>query len=243
MASACGWYEGKFYARAHATAIKVFPVVHLYNLLYSRNVNNLDFILLGMLRTAASGYELKQEFEMSIRHFWAAELSQIYIALKKLERKRLLRSVVAPGKKGPNRRIYRTTALGHAALRQWLSGEPIVADERFPYIGQIYFMDELGSSAKTADFIRRYRARIDDVAATMDALERRWRAEDPRYPDRLPAHDFHVHLTLRLAIAIAHAKLGWCEETLRSLAARPEKDIPEKHRPVAARPKRKRGQP
>lgn len=214
----------------------------IYIICYIVNhVNSLDFILLGMLRTAASGYELKREFEMSIRHFWAAELSQIYVALKKLERKRLLRSVVAPGKKGPNRRIYKTTARGHAALRQWLAGEPIIADERFPYIGQIYFMDELGSSAKTADFIRRYRALIDNVAATMNALERRWRAEDPRYPDRLPAHDFHVHLTLRLAIAITHAKLGWCDESLRSLAARPEKDFSEKHRPTGAR--RKRSQP
>lgn len=183
-------------------------------------MNHLDHILLGMLRTPASGYDLKQEFEMSIRHFWTAELSQIYPALKKLERKRLLRSSPAPRAKGPPRRLYQTTSQGHAVLRDWLSQEPIIADERFPYIAQLYFMDELDDPRQTARFIEAYRTRIEALRVKLTGLERLWRQQDPRYPNELPAHDFHVHLTLRLAIAIAEAKLQWCDATLRSLAKR-----------------------
>ncbi len=195
-------------------------------------MNSLDHILLGMLRTPASGYDLKQEFEMSIRHFWAAELSQIYPTLKKLERKRLLRSFAAPPTKGPPRRLYQTTALGHAALRQWLSLDPIIADERFPYIAQLYFMDELGDPRRTAHFIQNYRARIEALEEKMAGLERLWREQDPRYPDELPPHDFHVHLTLRLAIAIARAKIEWCNATLHSVAQRSRSG---KSRPSKAR--------
>lgn len=183
-------------------------------------MNTLDHILLGMLRTAASGYDLKQEFEMSIRHFWAAELSQIYPTLKKLERKRLLRSFAAPPTKGPPRRLYQTTSLGHAALRQWLSQAPIIADERFPYIAQIYFMDELDDARKTAQFIQCYRSRVEGLRQKMAGFERLWRKQDARYPDELPPHDFHVFLTRRLAVVIAEAKLHWCDETLRRLSKR-----------------------
>ncbi|MYK68861.1 MAG: PadR family transcriptional regulator, partial [Gammaproteobacteria bacterium] len=43
---------------------------------------SLDHILLGLLRDPATGYDLKSAFSERIRHFWSAELSQIYPALK-----------------------------------------------------------------------------------------------------------------------------------------------------------------
>ena len=47
---------------------------------------SVEMILLGLLREPASGYELKRFFDLGIRHFWAAEISQIYSALKRQAR-------------------------------------------------------------------------------------------------------------------------------------------------------------
>ena len=39
---------------------------------------SLDHILLGLLREPATGYDLGNAFSENVRHFWSAELSQIY---------------------------------------------------------------------------------------------------------------------------------------------------------------------
>jgi PadR family transcriptional regulator AphA len=53
---------------------------------------SLDPILLGLLREPASGYDLKALLDHGIGHFWAAELSQIYPTLKRLEKDGFLTS-------------------------------------------------------------------------------------------------------------------------------------------------------
>ncbi len=47
---------------------------------------SLQHILLGLLREPASGYDLKAYFDKSVRYFWAAELSQIYPTLQRMEK-------------------------------------------------------------------------------------------------------------------------------------------------------------
>ena len=65
---------------------------------------SLPHILLGLLREPASGYDLKAEFEKMIRHYWSAELSQIYPTLKRMEGQGWLASATEPSDRGPDRR-------------------------------------------------------------------------------------------------------------------------------------------
>lgn len=113
---------------------------------------SLDHILLGLLRQPASGYDLKAILDQGIGHFWAAELSQIYPTLKRLEKKRWLRSRPAPARRGPGRRVYEITPVGRRALREWLASGPQVGDERFAYLAQTYLMDELGDLNQSLRF-------------------------------------------------------------------------------------------
>jgi PadR family transcriptional regulator AphA len=176
---------------------------------------SLEHILLGLLRQPASGYELKRTFDESISHFWAAELSQIYPTLKRLEKRGWLRARRADSQRGAGKVVYGTTTAGKAALREWLESGPQVGDERFAYLGQLYFMDELGDEARTLWFLLRLRESVRRKIDTLRAIERRWAEQDPRYPDRLPAFDFHVHLTLRMGVLTLAAKLKWCDESIR----------------------------
>ena len=80
----------------------------------------LEFILLGLLRLPQSGYELKRRFLEGAAHFWAADQSQIYRTLQRMQDRGLLASELEASNSGPERRVYRRTAEGERALHSWL---------------------------------------------------------------------------------------------------------------------------
>jgi PadR family transcriptional regulator, regulatory protein AphA len=181
---------------------------------------NLDGILLGLLRTPATGYEVKQSFDTIFSHIWAAELSQIYRTLKRLEEEGCLKSRAEPSEKGPERRKYEITAKGRKRLRAWLAGGPQVGDERHAHVAQLFFLGELRDFGVTAAFLEvllgKYRARID----ALKGMENSWRAADPTYPDRLEPEAFHSALSLQMGIQRTEALAHWAELSLKRVRQR-----------------------
>jgi DNA-binding PadR family transcriptional regulator len=184
---------------------------------------SLDHVLLGLLREPASGFDLKGMFDQGIGHFWAAELSQIYPTLKRLERKGWLRSHSAPAKRGRGRRVYEITPAGRKALQIWLAGDPQVGDERLAFLAQIYLMDELGDLGKTLEFFAKLRESVAQRLRELRQIEQRWKEADPDYPEVAPLPDFHVQLALRWGVLSQVAKLRWCDESMRRIRARLKK--------------------
>lgn len=178
----------------------------------------LDHILLGILRQPASGYEVKRRFEEVFRHFWAAELSQIYRTLRRMEDDGLLNSRSEASAKGPAKRVYQTTARGRQRLRQWLAA-PELGDERLTYLSQVFFLDEQRDPAAALRFMRALRDHFAAQLAELRAVEQAWRA-DPRYPDALPDEEFHPQLTLALGLRKLAAMLAWAEESIGRMETR-----------------------
>lgn len=181
---------------------------------------SLPHILLGLLRTPASGYDLKAVFDDSVRHFWPAELSQIYPTLKGLEQKRWLRSRSAPSDRGPERRVYALTASGRRELTRWLKAGPQVGAERFAYLAQLFFMDELADESATREFMLALRARLAAWLAELEAIEAGMAHGVPGFPDELSPEAFHPHVSLRMGLHTLRAKISWCDETLARLDRR-----------------------
>jgi DNA-binding PadR family transcriptional regulator len=180
---------------------------------------SLPHVLLGLLARPASGYELGQVFGQSVRHFWSAELSQIYPALARLEKDGLLISHAEPSDKGPPKKIYRRTRAGTRALRLWLEDGPIVRTERTAYLTQVFFLDEVNVVTR----IKFLEALRDDFAAhlaELNAIEAEWKEEDPHCPDQLPDEELFKHMTLRLGLVRYEATVRWCEECVDRLRAR-----------------------
>ncbi len=180
---------------------------------------SLPHVLLGMLSSPASGYELKQHFSHSVRHFWSAELSQIYPALAKLERDGLLTSSRQPSDKGPDRRIYARTRAGCKALRDWLGAGPLLRTERLGFLTQVFFLDEIPRE-KRIGFFEDLKADFEARAAELAAIEAQWGADDPRFPDALPDAELVKHMTLRAGLKRYQATIEWCDECLARLRAR-----------------------
>lgn len=181
---------------------------------------SLDCLLLGTLRTPASGYALKTQFDEAFRFFWPAELSQIYRTLKRLEDQGLLASRQAASDKGPERRVYRTTAKGRARLRQWLEAGPDIGDDRHAYCAQAFFLDALEDDEARVVFLRRLRDEFATRLSDLERIEAGWRQADPRYPDALPIDELSQQFVLALGIEKFAAIVRWADLCLKRLDAR-----------------------
>lgn len=181
---------------------------------------NLDGVLLGLLRSPSTGYQVKQAFDSIFSHIWAAELSQIYRTLRRLEHEGCLRSRAETSEKGPERRRYEITAKGRRRLHDWLAAGPQVGDERHAHVAQLFFLGELRDFAATQAFLetllKQYRTRL----AALRQSENTWRTADPAYPDRLDPEGFHCALTLHMGIQRLEALERWAEESLRRVRKR-----------------------
>jgi DNA-binding PadR family transcriptional regulator len=202
-------------AKAPATR----PVGLIYKELYS-NAMSLDRILLGLLCQPRSGYDLKAEFDGGVRHFWQANLAQVYPTLKRLEAEGLLRATTQPSDRGPDRRVYQTTRRGRAALVEWLSGEPDVGDVRLTLLAQVFFLGELGGSARALRFMRQMHDQLDARLKKLRGIEAGWRSADPAYPDALDIRDFYAQFTLDLGLRTAETRLKWCDDCIARLQRR-----------------------
>ena len=181
---------------------------------------SLDHILLGLLRNPATGYDLKNAFSEHARHFWSAELSQIYPTLKRLEQRGLLRRRVEPSPKGPNRKVYALTDEGRAELLRWLHTDPTVGTERFAYLAQLYFMDAIGDLHETRAFMATLRERLARWLAQLQGVERDVTATYGSEPERYSDGGFHRFAALRMGIHSIGSKVAWCDETLAAIDRR-----------------------
>jgi DNA-binding PadR family transcriptional regulator len=188
---------------------------------------SLDHILLGILRNPASGYDLKQEFERTARHFWFAELSQIYPALRKLEERGLLRSRRVPSSRGPERRVYGTTEAGSDELESWLRSDPVTPRPRITYLAQLFFMSALEDLEATERFMETLHQSTAEVLARLEQTERVWLDHLGVEGDPLETIDddrvFHQYTTLRSGLGTLRARVEWCDETLAAIRARRER--------------------
>jgi DNA-binding PadR family transcriptional regulator len=204
----------------HRPQKKITSPLDSYINLYIVTAMSLQHILLGMLQKPASGYDLKAQFQDGARHFWSAELSQIYPTLQKMQEKGWLKSRRQKSEKGPDRRVYKRTRAGTAELVRWLRAGPVMGTERFAYIAQLVYAGELADLAATQRFLEKLRERLRDFARLLESAEDELRQSHPDFPDDLSDEDLHGLLALRIGIRSLNAKVAACDEALELLRHR-----------------------
>ncbi len=181
---------------------------------------SLEHILLGLLRTPSSGYDLKAHFDHSVRYFWAAELSQIYPTLQRMQKGGLLRSKLQPSSKGPKRRVYSLTPAGRKMLREWLLGDPKLGDERYGFVAQFFFMDATGDWLETKRYVTALRKVLASRLEAYGNIERDWHHGESGYPDPETPSGFHQYMALRGGLHHLTARITWCDEVIKEVDAR-----------------------
>ena len=128
-------------------------------------------VVLGMLAaTPRSGYEIKQLVDSSARFFWAASYGQIYPELKRLEDAGLITG--ADASRGARQRtVYKLTAKGKRAAREWIAQEPEVFELRDEGLLKLFFAGSI-EPARAAEIARERAAHATETAAELRAVER-----------------------------------------------------------------------
>lgn len=113
----------------------------------------LKYALLGFLNyRVMTGYEIKAVMDQSISYFWHAELSQIYVTLKRLEKLGLVTSEVEPQESRPDRRVYTITEAGQRDLVTWLAAPltDLIVKTKHPLLLKLFFARPIGKEALLA---------------------------------------------------------------------------------------------
>ena len=101
---------------------------------------SLKHALLGFINYGPmTGYEIKKFFDTSVAHFWNAELSQIYPALKAMESDGLVEMKVEVQEDRPNRKEYSITEKGRRELLDWLAQPAEREQVREPILIKVFF--------------------------------------------------------------------------------------------------------
>ena len=172
---------------------------------------SLRHVILGALSEPASGYDLKQGFDSGMRLFWSAELSQIYLELKKMEAEGLVVSHSAESTKGPRRRVYERTEAGMKVLEDWLLAGPDFGKERNAVVAQTFFLDSIPVDSQQ-EFLATLRENFQEKLTALNAIETRWRGEDPRVPDKLPPQELPKLFALTAGQRRMATMIDWCYE-------------------------------
>ncbi len=118
-----------------------------------------------------SGYDLGREFKQIVTHFWEAHQSQVYRALYRLQDGGLVTSTVVEQQDAPDKKIYRITRNGQKVLTDWLRSTVEGPPMRRPWLGQLFFADELPPE----EIVKIIELRISELKREYDDLRVRMR--------------------------------------------------------------------
>ncbi|MFT3714825.1 MAG: PadR family transcriptional regulator [Gordonia sp. (in: high G+C Gram-positive bacteria)] len=169
-------------------------------------------ILVSLAERPGTGYEIGQQFQRSIGHFWSATHQQIYRTLKKLHDEGLVtyQDVAQDGR--PDKKVYTVSDAGRAVLREW-SMSPTPAQPLRSDLGVKLRAAEFGD---LATIIGEMKAHRDENQAVLD-LYRTWEQEYYPDPAALTGRKLHQYLVLRGGVRAAQATVDWCDETTTAL--------------------------
>jgi PadR family transcriptional regulator, regulatory protein AphA len=172
--------------------------------------------ILGLLTFGErSGYDLRKGAERSVGYLWAPAKSQIYAVLPTLVEERYATRRGVSQDTRPDKHLYRITARGERALREWLmeaDAEPSTA--RSVFMLKVFYGSHL-PQAVLISLIDERRRRLEADRDRLLQIEREARAENDDA-------DFFPLLTLRSGLLHARASIRWCNEVLAALGERKE---------------------
>lgn len=182
--------------------------------------------ILGLLSIAPmSGYDLHQAVDRSVRHLWPISKSQVYAEVARLEPLGFIAGTDVPQERLPDKRVFRLTEAGEAALDEWLrSGELEAPQFRLPFLLPALFGHRLGPEriGELLDHIKAgAETRRRDFQALLEAM------------DSAPGTEY-ARLVVLHGVRLAEATAAWADEAAERLPAHLVRIDPRRPRPRTA---------
>lgn len=154
-----------------------------------------------------SGYDAKAYIEASIAQFWSESFGQIYPALERLRRARLVRCR-ADTRSPRARKVYEITDAGRDALAEWLTIPPESERPRSEWILKT-FLGEQAPPGVTIAHLRSLAESMEHRAAALEQVEASVRASDAESRS-LP----YALASIRAGILVSRARAAWAREAI-----------------------------
>ncbi len=173
-----------------------------------------EFAILGLLAMGPkTGYDIKQEAEKALSHFWSESYGNIYPILGKLhERGFTTREQVKSGK-GPTRIVYSITKPGLAAFKQWLEKSVERSSPKNEFLLKLFF----GAYAPPQTMTRLIQDYRDSTSATYRMLQGIQKHVAATEGDD-PAFEYW-NLTMDCGLKCMSALIRWCDSALNKRKA------------------------
>jgi len=179
--------------------------------------------LLGLLNDRPmAGYDLKKIFDDTIGFFWAAQMSQIYRELNKLEEKGLVKSTIEPQEKRPDRKVYQLTKEGREAFLSWLNKFPDRLNEasRSRFLMRIFFSSRIKLD-ELAFEIKRYKKEIEEQSRYLNKVEQ-W-IKDYSREKKFKEDTFYWNLIIKKGYMNVATEIEWADECLQLIEKKKRK--------------------
>jgi DNA-binding PadR family transcriptional regulator len=183
-------------------------------------VRTLGYAVLGLLsREELSGYDLKRWMERPLGYFWSAKHSQIYPELARLEEDGFVTHRVVEQSGKPDKKVYRITAEGLEALKEWVIQPPLSGPVRDELTLKAYSV-WLADKEKAARLFREEGLRHEEQLAHYEDL-RAWMEDEHEREVRSPDSPwFAAYATLRRGIGFEKEYAEWCRWTADAVKRR-----------------------
>ena len=169
-----------------------------------------NVLLAGIHNEPRSGYELTKWLQIVGQHCWSVEHSSVYPALRELEKEGFIQSERAPGTRGPERSIYRTTEAGLERLRTWVAGgspRPTIKDEQILRVLCFDLLPRETALQQIREVRAEHQTQLEFFLARQAVL-----TEQQLGP----------MLVTRRGVLAEQAYIAWCDEVADMIARRPD---------------------
>jgi len=170
-------------------------------------------ILVSLAEKASTGYELARRFDKSIGQFWTATHQQIYKVLARMERDGWVSVTHVEQDGRPDKKVYRVTKAGRAALREWIAQPTEPESGRSDLAVKIRGLSH-GDPATVRAEVQRHR---DRHVERLDAYLANEKQEFPD-PHTLSGARLHQWLVLRGGITLERGMIDWADLVLAALS-------------------------
>ena len=184
-----------------------------------------ELAVLGMLAwSELSGYDLLRAIDNSVRFFWSPAKSRVYSVLPRLLDAGLVLRRDVEGDAGPDKSLYRASAAGKRAVRDWILADTEPELVRSPFLLKLFF-GNVAPARRLRELIEENARGQQELLAYLQRAERNVADDDP-----------YALLTIRYGIHRARATRRWAKEALELVARLETRERAESRARIRASP-------
>ncbi|MFH9613301.1 PadR family transcriptional regulator [Streptomyces pratensis] len=166
-------------------------------------------VLAALLDGEYSGYQLAKTFDVGVANFWHALPQQLYAELTKLEEEGLIagRQVIQVTR--PNKRLFRVTDAGRAALEEFAASVSKPSFIRDDLLVKVQVADRIGTAAVIEELEERACA-AEAKIELLGKLLRRLRGDTDEEEFLRRGEKIGPYLTCLRGLAFEREHRDWC---------------------------------